>query len=74
MESFSGAVRRACDIQVEDRRGPGRPKLTWKKLTESDYHEWRSGVMWMMPLHLHFFLNQKSDYDMIYRNAHNESE
>ena len=33
------AVRTACDIQVDGRRGPGRPKLTWKKLTKSDCHE-----------------------------------
>ena len=34
MEHSSGAVRTACDIQVDGRQGPGRPKLTWKKLTE----------------------------------------
>ena len=37
----SGAARTACDIQVEGRRGAGRPKITWTKLTESDYHEWK---------------------------------
>ena len=101
VESFCDAVRTACDLQVEGKQGPGRPKLTWKKLTESDCREWklttvdpqerstwRSGVrsakhaasqlpgrgtlMWMMPLHVHF--HQKSDYDMIYRNADDESE
>ena len=57
VECSSGAVRTACDIQIEGRRGAGRPKLTWKKLTEKDCHEcklttvdpqerstWRSGV------------------------------
>ena len=58
MEPFSGAVRTACDIQVEDRRGPGgEGKLTWKKLTENgccgeklmtvdpqERSSWRSGV------------------------------
>ena len=41
MECSSGAVRTACDIQIEGRRGAGRPKLTWKKLTEKDWHEWK---------------------------------
>ena len=37
----SGVVRTACDIQVEGRQGVGRPKLTWKKLTEKDCREWK---------------------------------
>ena len=41
VELSSGAVRTACDIQTEGRRGAGRPKLTWKKLTEKDCHEWK---------------------------------
>ena len=41
MEYSSGAVRTACDIQVDGRRGAGRPKLTWKKLTENDCREWK---------------------------------
>ena len=36
----SGAVRTACDILIDGRRGAGRPKLTWKKLTEKDCCEW----------------------------------
>ena len=32
VERSSGAVRTACDKQVDGRRGPGRPKLTWKNL------------------------------------------
>ena len=34
-------IRTACDIQIDGRRGPGRPKLTWKKLTERDRCEWK---------------------------------
>ena len=41
VERSSGAVRRACDIQIDGRQGAGRPKLTWKKLTEKDCHEWK---------------------------------
>ena len=41
VEHSSGAIRTACDIQIEGRRGAGRPKLTWKKLTEKDYWEWK---------------------------------
>ena len=41
VERFSGAVRTACDIQIDGRRGAGRPKLTWKKLTEKDCREWK---------------------------------
>ena len=41
MEPSSGAVRTACDIQIEGRRGAGKPKLTWKKLIEKDCREWK---------------------------------
>ena len=42
MEGSSGAIRTACDIQIEGRRGSGRPKLTWKKLIEKkNCHEWK---------------------------------
>ena len=35
VERTSGAVRTACDIQSDDRRGRGRrPKLAWSKLME----------------------------------------
>ena len=40
VESSSGAVRTACDIQIGGKQGAGKPKLTWKKLTEKDCHEW----------------------------------
>ena len=29
------------DIQVDGKRGPGRPKMTWKQLTERDCREWK---------------------------------
>ena len=29
------------DIQVNGKRGPGRPKMTWKQLTERDHREWK---------------------------------
>ena len=41
VESSSGAVGTACDIQIDGRKGAGRPKLTWKKLTEKDCGEWK---------------------------------
>ena len=41
VEHSSGAIRTACDIQIEGRWGAGRPKLTWKKLTEKDCREWK---------------------------------
>ena len=41
VERSSGAVRTACDMQNDGRQGAGRPKLTWKKLTEKDCHEWK---------------------------------
>ena len=30
----SGAIRTAYDMQIDGKRGAGRPKQTWKKLTE----------------------------------------
>ena len=41
MERSSGAVRTACDIQVDGRPWQGRPKMTQKKLTEKDCREWK---------------------------------
>ena len=31
VECSTGAVRTACDIQIDGRKGAVRPKLTWKK-------------------------------------------
>ena len=41
MKRSRGAIRTAWDIQIEGRRGAGRLKLTWKKLTERDCREWK---------------------------------
>ena len=32
---------KAFDLQVDGKRGPGRPKLTWKQLRERDCREWK---------------------------------
>ena len=36
VERFNGAVKTAFDLQVD-----GRPKMTWKQLTEWDCREWK---------------------------------
>ena len=41
VERSSGAIKTAFDIQVNEKRGPGRPKMTWKQLTERDCREWK---------------------------------
>ena len=41
VECSNGAVEAAFDIQVDGKRGPGRPKMTWKQLTERDCREWK---------------------------------
>ena len=41
VESSNGAFKTACDIQVDGKHGPGRPKMTWKQLTERDCREWK---------------------------------
>ena len=41
VERSKGAVKTAFDIQVNGKRGPGRPKMTWKQLTERDSREWK---------------------------------
>ena len=41
VDRFSGAAKTALRIQVEAKRGPGRPKMTCKQLTERDYREWK---------------------------------
>ena len=41
VERCNGAVKTAFDIQVDGKRGPGRPKMTWKQLTERDCREWK---------------------------------
>ena len=55
VERSIGAVKTAVDLQVDGKRGPWRPKMTWKQLTERNSrwklsaidphrHTWRSGV------------------------------
>ena len=41
MECSNGAVKTVFHIQVEGKRGPGKPKMTWKQLTERDCREWK---------------------------------
>ena len=41
VERSNGAVKTAFDIQVDGKHGPGRPKMTWKQLTERDCREWK---------------------------------
>ena len=40
-ECSNGAVKTAFDLQVDGKRGPGKPKMTWKQLTERDCREWK---------------------------------
>ena len=62
VERSNGAVKTAFDIQIDGKHGLGRPKMTWKQLTERDckawklsginphdIHTWRSGVRSAMP-------------------------
>ena len=41
VERSNCAVKTAFDIQIVGKRGPGRPKMTWKQLTERDCREWK---------------------------------
>ena len=41
VERSNGAAKTAFHIQVEGKRGPGRPKMTWKQLKERDCREWK---------------------------------
>ena len=41
VERSNGAVKTAFDIQVDGKRGPPRPKMTWKQLTERDLKKWK---------------------------------
>ena len=41
LERSNGAVKTAFVIHVDGKRGPGRPKTTWKQLTERDCREWK---------------------------------
>ena len=41
VDCSNGAVKTAFDIQVNGKRGPGWPKMTWKHLIERDRREWK---------------------------------
>ena len=41
VERSIGAVKIACDIQVNGKRGPGRSKMTWMQLTVRNGREWK---------------------------------
>ena len=51
VEHSNGAVKTAFDIQVDGKRGPGRPKITWNQLTEGlqRVEAWLSTVMIDIP-------------------------
>ena len=46
VERSNGAVKTASDIQVNEKCGPGRPKMTWKQLTERDPREWKLSAIY----------------------------
>ena len=41
IKQSSGAIKTVCDMQIEGKRGPGRPKMTWRTITERDRCEWK---------------------------------
>ena len=41
VERSNGAVKTACDIQVNGKHGPVWLKMIWKQLTEKDCREWK---------------------------------
>ena len=41
VEHSNGAVKTAFELQIVGKHGPGRPKMTWKQLTERDCREWK---------------------------------
>ena len=40
-DSSSGAIKTVFNMQTEGKRGPGRPKMTKRTLTERDRSEWK---------------------------------
>ena len=40
VEPSSGAIKTVCDIQIDGKRGPGQPKMSWKTLPERDHRQW----------------------------------
>ena len=41
VERSSGAIKTVWDMQIEGKRGPRRPKMTCRTLTERDRREWK---------------------------------
>ena len=41
VEHSNGAVKTAFDLKVDGKRGPERPKMTWKQLIKRDCREWK---------------------------------
>ena len=37
----SGAIKTVCNMQIEGKHGPGKPKITWRTLKETEHHEWK---------------------------------
>ena len=48
VERSKDAVKTGFDIQVDGKRGPGRPKMTWKQLTERDCRDGSSRLSTLM--------------------------
>ena len=44
VELSSSAIKTVCDMQVEGKRGPRRPKMSWRTLTESVVSETQQGL------------------------------
>jgi hypothetical protein len=41
VERSSSAIKQVLDLKVTGNCGPGRPKMSWKALTEKDCREWK---------------------------------
>ena len=41
MDMWNAPAKTAFYIQAEGKCGPGRPKMTWKQLTERDCRKWK---------------------------------
>ena len=48
VERSNGAVKTAFEIQIDGKRGPGRPKMTWKQLTARNCRKWNSQLSTLM--------------------------
>ena len=59
----------AFDIQVDGKRGPGRPKMTWKQLTERDCREWKCREWKLSAINPHDRCTWRSDVRSAMRAA-----